>query len=277
MSLEERNKYLDKVMDTNDMILGEVYVITNLVNGKKYVGQALSHRLKVCKYRPFGYLKRWRDHVSEAICNNKKKQCSYLNNAIRKHGPENFKVELIERCLPQDLNDLEIKYISEYNTLFPNGYNLTIGGKAGTTLIGHRVKAMETTFKQFEQSKIDKFKNVAHLIKINDIDRYIREYTSYEKVYYKIIVHDVNCIFFSQHLDKIELKNKATNFLITVVNQHLATQPNCGNLLKTSDTTSLEKSLEGTRVMTGSNGNNAEGGTIRSQAPKIKARLKSKA
>ena len=57
----------------------------------------------------------------------------------------------------------------------------------------------------------------------------------------------------------------------------LATQPNCGNLLKTSDTTSLEKSLEGTRVMTGSNGNNAEGGTIRSQAPKIKARLKSKA
>ena len=37
-----------------------------------------------------------------------------------------------------------------------------------------------------------------------------------------------------------------------------ATQPNCGNLLKNSNTTSLEKSLEGTRVMTGSNGNNLE-------------------
>ena len=37
-----------------------------------------------------------------------------------------------------------------------------------------------------------------------------------------------------------------------------ATQPNCGKLLKNSDTTSLERSLEGTRVMTGSNGNNSE-------------------
>jgi hypothetical protein len=46
-----------------------------------------------------------------------------------------------------------------------------------------------------------------------------------------------------------------------------ATQPNCGELLKSSDTTSIGKPLEGTRVMTGSNGNNSEDGTIRSQAP----------
>jgi hypothetical protein len=277
MSLQDRIKYIDKILDTNDMVLGEIYVITNLINGKRYVGQALSHRLNHGKYRPFGHAKRLKDHISEAICDSKKKQCTFLNNAIRKYGADSFKVDLIERCLPEDTNDVEIKYIAEYNTLFPNGYNLTVGGRRGTTLIEHRVKAMENTYKQYEQSKLDKFKKVAHLIKVNDIDSYIREYTSYGQIYYKIIVHGVNCIFFGQHLNNEELKQKAKDFLLTVVNQHLATGSNCGNLLKPSDTTSLEKSLEGTRVMTGSNGNNSDDGTIRSQAPKIKVKLRSKA
>lgn len=69
------------------------------------------------------------DHISEAKCHTKKNQCHYLNNAIRKNGADCFEVELLERTSLDRLDALEEHYISAYNSLYPNGYNLTIGGK----------------------------------------------------------------------------------------------------------------------------------------------------
>ena len=37
--------------------------------------------------------------ISEAITNTKKKQCTYLNNGIRKYGKENFSCKLIKECV----------------------------------------------------------------------------------------------------------------------------------------------------------------------------------
>jgi len=112
-----------------DKVTGEIYLITNINENKSYVGQTRSHRLNKGKYRPFGSIGRFKDHISEAINNTKKYQCVYLNNAIRKYGSANFKFELIEKCEVINLNKREQYYISKYNTLFPNGYNLTIGGQ----------------------------------------------------------------------------------------------------------------------------------------------------
>lgn len=103
--------------------------MTNTVTGKVYVGQTLSHRKNHGKYRPFGYEGRFRDHISEAICNTKKKQCTYLNNAIRLHGKDAFTVSLLHTCAPAELDLAEQTYIERYNSLYPNGYNLTCGGK----------------------------------------------------------------------------------------------------------------------------------------------------
>ena len=110
-------------------IKGHIYVITNTTNDKKYVGQTVSHRLNRGKYKLFGYEGRFRDHISEAMCNTKKKQCSYLNNAIRKNGKDSFICTLITECGKDELDSLEQHYIKEMNTLYPNGYNLTSGGK----------------------------------------------------------------------------------------------------------------------------------------------------
>lgn len=49
-------------------------------------------------------------------------------NAIKKHGWENFSHEILaEVNTPQEADDLEIKYIKEYDTI-KNGYNITPGG-----------------------------------------------------------------------------------------------------------------------------------------------------
>lgn len=95
IDISQHLPFLNQRLDDIDHVTGEIYIMTNQKNGKQYVGQVRSHRLNCAYYKPFGYKRRLADHTSEAMCNTKKKQCGYLNNAIRKHGPENFTVELL--------------------------------------------------------------------------------------------------------------------------------------------------------------------------------------
>lgn len=122
---------MESILLDRSEIVGQIYLMRNTVSRKPYVGQTVSHRLNKGKYRPFGYIGRFNDHVSEAVCNTKKKQCRYLNNAIRRDGKEAFTVDLIHTCPVADLDTWEQHYIKEHNSLYPNGYNLTVGGKTG--------------------------------------------------------------------------------------------------------------------------------------------------
>ena len=95
------------------MRIGRIYKIKNNLNGKEYIGQTVY---------PLSY--RFTNHISDA----KNGRGYAIAAAIRKYGKENFSIELIEECSEELLNDLEIKYIKQYNTYTPNGYNLTHGG-----------------------------------------------------------------------------------------------------------------------------------------------------
>lgn len=121
---------MSEILDLNEInkIKGHIYKITNTKNGLLYIGQTRTHRKNKNKYRYFGYEGRFRDHISEAINNTKKNQCKYLNNAIR-IDKDFFKVELIEVCELKELDEKEIYYIDLFNSYYPNGYNLTRGGK----------------------------------------------------------------------------------------------------------------------------------------------------
>ena len=102
------------------MNTADIYIITNLINGKQYVGQTVK-----------GYLVRFQGHCMlynrcklNNIKYNKKK---HIDEAIAYYGVENFKVELLE-TVPEELKyEKEIYYIEKYNT-YENGYNYTIGG-----------------------------------------------------------------------------------------------------------------------------------------------------
>ena len=111
-----------------DKVVGEIYKITNTATNKCYIGQTRSHRLNRKKYRPFGYLGRFKDHIHEAF-SNKKNVSRYLNSSIRKYGSDIFKCELLLTCKVDKMDLFETNYISEFNTKFPHGYNLTDGGK----------------------------------------------------------------------------------------------------------------------------------------------------
>lgn len=92
------------------------YKITNLINGKNYIG-IHKHGLK------YGEIKRWKDH-----CKSKNK--SIIARAIRKYGKENFSFEHIASTFnSQLLLNLERFLIEQYNSIHPNGYNLNVGGQ----------------------------------------------------------------------------------------------------------------------------------------------------
>jgi len=108
-----------------DLNNGEIYLIKNKINGKCYIGQALCFTgLNNNKWGTYG---RWKSHIREATKNNQD-HCVVLNNAIRKYGENNFDVSILLKCNKEDLNINEERYISEYNSIQPNGYNIKSGG-----------------------------------------------------------------------------------------------------------------------------------------------------
>lgn len=97
------------------MAYGVIYKITNLITGMLYIGQTIDTMEQ-----------RFSNHCS------RKTGLNYLQNSIKAHGRVNFTVEKIaEAENVDDLNNLEIHFIKELNTLWPNGYNLTEGGRSG--------------------------------------------------------------------------------------------------------------------------------------------------
>ena len=92
-----------------------IYKITNLINGKCYIGQSINIE------------KRWKDHQIVATNPNDNGYNYPLYKAIRKYGQENFSWEVIEECDQNLLDEREVFWISYYDS-YNNGYNQTLGG-----------------------------------------------------------------------------------------------------------------------------------------------------
>lgn len=101
-----------------------VYVITCLPTGKQYVGMTYN-----------ALAARFGKHVVSAFDPNKN-FCRLLGDAIREHGREAFRIELLrETACKEKALMLEARYATELRTLAPNGYNLSAGN--------HRVMSEE--------------------------------------------------------------------------------------------------------------------------------------
>lgn len=104
--------------------MGFIYRITNLENQKVYIGQTSEEKPNT----------RWRAHKRAVNYGN---GCPVLSNAIKCHGVEKFKFEVIHTCLNEELDKYEIEYIKHYNCIVPNGYNVQEGGSVGGMFKGH--------------------------------------------------------------------------------------------------------------------------------------------
>jgi hypothetical protein len=187
----------------------EIYKITNTVTTKIYIGQTVSHILNHNKYRRFGCVKRLDGHISEAIRNNKKNQCHYLNNSIRKHGGDKFIVELIDKCDMNSGDETEAKYIKQYKSMFPIGYNLKIGGTVFQHTEESRSRLSVSGLKYFEKQRLDKYKDVILPEDIKDYNIYIIECNKH----YTLNIGNIISKFTSSIISKEKLKMNAIEFI----------------------------------------------------------------
>ena len=97
-----------------------IYKITNLVNGKEYIGQT-----------SLSIQERFKQHIHDA--NKGYYNHRPLYNAFNKYGIENFIVEELEECNTEEINQKEIEYINKFDT-YSNGYNATLGGEGTVTI-----------------------------------------------------------------------------------------------------------------------------------------------
>ena len=98
---------------------GVIYQITCKATNLSYIGQATSLKYKKGKPYKYGASGRWNDHVASSKTRN-----TALCEAIKLHGRKAFTIIVLEEGILETLDEREAFYIKEYNTIYPNGYNV---------------------------------------------------------------------------------------------------------------------------------------------------------
>lgn len=94
--------------------MGIIYIITNKVNGKQYIGKTTET-----------IEKRFKEHIKDS--KNRLKEKRPLYDAMNKYGVENFIIEELEECDNDILSEREKYWINKKKT-YHYGYNATLGG-----------------------------------------------------------------------------------------------------------------------------------------------------
>lgn len=90
---------------------GFIYMYTS-PSGKKYIGQTIRSLVERSGKRGHGY-----------------RGCECFYSAIQKYGFDAFKKEILKEVKVSELDETEKEFIQRYNTLIPNGYNISAGGQ----------------------------------------------------------------------------------------------------------------------------------------------------
>ena len=145
-----------------------IYKITNKINGKVYIGQSKNITTK------------WEAHKTYARGSLKK---SFITNAMRKYGVENFVKEVLEKCRIEDLDEREKYWIKYYDsTNREKGYNQSEGGAHvtfGKVLTTEKVKEIKKLLadSEFTMLKIGEMYGVSEdtISLINNGKRWIED------------------------------------------------------------------------------------------------------
>ncbi len=104
-----------KLKPQNDELTGHIYSITSRTTKKIYIGQT-NKNLK----------DRWQEHIHKIAVGVSK---TPFADDVRLYGTDDLIFEHVDTFPRSELDKMEVHYIKEYNSLYPNGYNMMTGGK----------------------------------------------------------------------------------------------------------------------------------------------------
>lgn len=213
---------------------GEIYMLTCNITNKKYIGQAVQF---INCTKQHGTEGRWKKHVIEAKSGSTK--CRALNCAIRKYGAHNFTVRTLLICEVRQMNYYEYKFVRQYNTICPNGYNIRTGGgskarhnqesieklRQAKTGKNHHMYGKKHSNKTIEKmSKTKKGISKAHMRKDEnkDLPMYIYKYTAKRNPGYCVKHHprmkvlEIKCKYFNMKSCDQDNLQDAIDFLASL-------------------------------------------------------------
>jgi len=117
----------------------DIYIIKNTINNKIYIGQA-----KNTKERFQGHCKPSAAHRDNDL----------VAKAIQKYGKEYFYYEILESQI-ENYNEKEKYWIKYYNSLVPNGYNISEGGDEPPLMRGYEHPEAKLSDEDVENLTID--------------------------------------------------------------------------------------------------------------------------
>lgn len=132
-----------------------IYIVTNSINNKVYIGQTNDPKRREREHFSLGYL-------SDNDC-----EIKILYSAMLKYGVENFTFSIIEGPI-ENYNDREKFWIQYYNSLTPNGYNMTEGGENPPIFYGEdhpMCTHTQTEVKQIQSLLKETKKTIAEIAK----------------------------------------------------------------------------------------------------------------
>ena len=130
------------LIDTPPDVALCIYMLTNMVNGKRYVGQTR------------GLLK---NRIRQHVRGNGRRHA--IHDAIIKYGASAFRVNVLQAvAAAEDLNAAEAAWIKAIGSMAPTGYNITHGGNS-------EAKTLEQRSKQSASMKLAWEKNRDNYIK----------------------------------------------------------------------------------------------------------------
>lgn len=136
---------------TGEGKFGYIYLITDTLHNKQYVGQRRGYKLDE-NYYGSGRI---------------------IQDLIKKYGTTIFEREIIDYASSQEeLSQKEVEYIERYNTLYPNGYNLTLRLQAIDPYIEKKLEYTEERLKRMSEITKKMWKNEEFKIKFSN---YMRE------------------------------------------------------------------------------------------------------
>jgi len=124
-----------------------IYMIENLIDKKKYIGQSKNIKSRMYSHRHF---LKTNTHANK-----------FLQESWNYHGVNNFKFEIIEVCEDCDLDYYEKLYVEKYKTANENfGYNQTSGGCLGAIKTTSYIENMRKSQKSIPILQIDRNGNI---------------------------------------------------------------------------------------------------------------------
>lgn len=144
-----------------------VYKITNIINGKVYIGKSINIK------------SRWDGHKNDL--KNNKHHSFHLQKAYNKYGKNSFKHEILVSCSPEYYGSIENKFINIYESDNRKyGYNIITNENKFPEESRNKLKLSINNSEIFKKSRFESWKNRIRR-KVNQYDlngSYIKTFNS---------------------------------------------------------------------------------------------------